>query len=1395
MNEALPIDFARAPRRPTLPRPMRMRWQPLRLGLVELFRFDSEEFWFRDGHLLLRGNNGTGKSKVLSLTLPFLFDAQLKSSRIEPDGDAGKKMAWNLLLGVQERRTGYAWIEFGRRDGDGREHYLTLGAGLQAAAARAQVDTWYFIVEDQNDGQGREPVRIGEGLWLISENRHVLSRERLRERLEGQGQVFDNARTYRRAVDERLFHLGSQRYDALIDTLIQLRQPQLSKKPDERLLSDALSEALPPLSPDLLTDVADAMSQLEDDRRQLERYQKLVGAVSRFDARYRVYAGMQSRRQARLVRQAQTEFDSASQSRNAAVEQLALARHAEDEARTSHEVSEDAHADAAARYEALLGSPEMQDAKRLSEAKSDAEARARSRTVAEAARDAARIRLDRDAAEARRLETDAERSIAALLAARSTADGTARLAGVTAHVASALVSAEPSHLVGLPKDGIDDMASELRLALAERRRQVEAVRRRLDEVAGADAECRRRLESRDERREELTASEMRSRDADASVEREGGALTDAWDAYLGTIVHLRVPDADRDGIADALGAWVEAFDGANPALQALRGAQQSTMLRFAAEASALDAETSTFECERDALEVERSRLVAGADIAPLAPPTRAPDARIGRPGAPLWQLIDFRSTVERGIRAGLEAALEASGLLDAWVDPDGRIEHRDGTVLADTRVLRRPKARETLRALLVPSVPEGCPVSSDHIGRLLAGVACAPEDPGDGESWIATDGRFRLGPLEGAWTKAEAGYIGFAARKAARQRRLAEIDTRLGEVAASLARVEAATRRLAADRDAAEQEWLAHPTDDALRKAHARATIAASDVVRTRDRLAESERLHREADEAARAARQRLATDAADLRLPATAAALDEVGNAIERCRDAFDQLASTAREVGRASADAVRQQQREAETRLDHAARDTEAAEARRASEQAAARLDVLLSSVGAKVEEIHRRIEAARGQREASEVAVKKAVHVLSEAGKQHAVAAGMARVAEAAFAERSSARLATVLTFQQFCTTGMLASAWADAAIPDLGAAWTIDPALSLARRAEQALATISDDETTWARVQKEVMYDITDLQRELSALGERAEAESTAFGMVVRILYRNRPERPDNLIGRLAEEIDARGKLLTAKERDILENHLEAEIAAEIQRLLQVAEAQRQRINAELYRRPTTTGVRYRLLWQPLGEDEGAPSGFEPARKRLLATNTELWAAEDRDVVGRMLQGQIAAERERADAEGASGSIVDLLARALDYRRWHRFRIERFQDGDWRKLSGPASSGERALGLTVPLFAAVASFYGPADDPRSIAPRLILLDEAFAGIDDAARRHCMALIREFDLDFVITSEREWACYAELPGVSICQLQRREGIDAVYVSRWTWDGKARQVEADPDRRFPAP
>ena len=40
---------------PLLPRPSRERWQPLRSGLLNIFKYDEEEFVFEEGRLLLRG--------------------------------------------------------------------------------------------------------------------------------------------------------------------------------------------------------------------------------------------------------------------------------------------------------------------------------------------------------------------------------------------------------------------------------------------------------------------------------------------------------------------------------------------------------------------------------------------------------------------------------------------------------------------------------------------------------------------------------------------------------------------------------------------------------------------------------------------------------------------------------------------------------------------------------------------------------------------------------------------------------------------------------------------------------------------------------------------------------------------------------------------------------------------------------------------------------------------------------------------------------------------------------------------------------------------------------------------------------------------------------------------
>lgn len=251
--------------------------EPGAAGVLLFYRYDDQEFHFHQGRLLLRGNNGTGKSRVLALQLPFLLDGETSPHRVEPDGDAAKRFEWNLLMGKYTDRLGYTWIEFGRVDAGGSEHYLTLGCGVRAVSGRGIHGKWFFVTTR----------RVGQGLTFSSSQSNPLPKDSLIEMLGSDGQVFTTAADYRAEVNRRLFELQPERYEALIELLIELRRPKLSRNLDERMLSDALSNALPPVSQKIIMQVAEAMRGLEEDRVALESLESARQSTDSFLREYR----------------------------------------------------------------------------------------------------------------------------------------------------------------------------------------------------------------------------------------------------------------------------------------------------------------------------------------------------------------------------------------------------------------------------------------------------------------------------------------------------------------------------------------------------------------------------------------------------------------------------------------------------------------------------------------------------------------------------------------------------------------------------------------------------------------------------------------------------------------------------------------------------------------------------------------------------------------------------------------------------------------------------------------------------------------------------------------------------------------------------------------------------
>ena len=85
---------------------MNSKWQISKVGLIDFWYYDEEEFDFLDGRMLLRGANGSGKSVTMQSFIPLLLDGNMRPERLDPFGSRARKME-NYLLeeGSREGRT------------------------------------------------------------------------------------------------------------------------------------------------------------------------------------------------------------------------------------------------------------------------------------------------------------------------------------------------------------------------------------------------------------------------------------------------------------------------------------------------------------------------------------------------------------------------------------------------------------------------------------------------------------------------------------------------------------------------------------------------------------------------------------------------------------------------------------------------------------------------------------------------------------------------------------------------------------------------------------------------------------------------------------------------------------------------------------------------------------------------------------------------------------------------------------------------------------------------------------------------------------------------------------------------------------------------------------------
>jgi hypothetical protein len=182
-------------------------------------------------------------------------------------------------------------------------------------------------------------------------------------------------------------------------------------------------------------------------------------------------------------------------------------------------------------------------------------------------------------------------------------------------------------------------------------------------------------------------------------------------------------------------AWLETPDVASPLSERVDLAYQSAMRLVSEDRSRSERALNEQSEARKELVDNLETLRGGRQSEPPTPYTRVTGTRLDRPGAPLWKLCEFREEISAADRAGYEAALEASGLLDGWVTPDGTLidPNTNDLFFVGSEGAGEGGLNRVLRA--VGSLPEA-------VARILGCIGTGEEE---GETWLTPDGRWQHG--------------------------------------------------------------------------------------------------------------------------------------------------------------------------------------------------------------------------------------------------------------------------------------------------------------------------------------------------------------------------------------------------------------------------------------------------------------------------------------------------------------------------------------------------------------------------------------------------------------------------------------------------------------------------
>ena len=1341
---------------------MNNRWKMNRIGFVNFWLYDNESFEFEDGKILLRGQNGSGKSITTQSFIPFILDGDRTASRLDPFGTADRKMEYYFLGdGEKEESTGYLYLEFKNEE---TNKYRTIAIGQSAHKGRP-MSFWGFVLIDERR------IEVDLSLYRKVDGKIIpLDKGEIRKVLGEDTPFTDSQKTYKEMVNQYLFGFERiEQYDQFIKLLIKVRAPKLSNNFKPSKVYDILNESLQVLSDNDLHAMVDAMEKMDSIQENLEGLKRSINDASSIMKEYDHYNKYMLAKKANNYLNGEKKAKEDNEDYENTI--LKINNLKNEEITLTSKLNKLISEEEVIRKEIeQLTDPSLENLDtKLSNLNIELKENNEKKNDKEKQIDQKRQNILTIELSLKELTNKTQYSKKQLNDHLKNMDDLQNEIKSDFHIKlketinnnENIDSDLYKNQINILKNNIANGINLLNKAKdSENKYEEYLLRQEKNEKEYKDKQNEYDLLTKEKEKEQ----DLLLNDIDALEDNI------FWTVSSNTINSAKEIIKDYDLRDDSLKLKEVLRNDFNDK----QAKEKEYLVTLKAEAKAIQSNIN--DKQKEYREVYEQRIIEPShDEYSIEARNTLKEA--GIKAYPFYQTIEFNEFLTSNEQAILEQQLFKAGILDALVVSynDYQRIQKEFKELKDVIIFENENTGNIFNDLVVDK-------TIDKDVQIITNNILSYFSKENGSLILKKDGYFKHGLIEGHAYKEESEYIGLNARKRKKQQLLDEIKNQINELQEQLAGkqndINARNDLLDSMKDEYEKAIDTNKINELIKNIE-KLNLEIEELLRRK------EQYEKETNEAYSIFKQneREMLKVCSL-LPYTRTS-EEYNNILlylDDYKDSFNELVKNKNELGFLNEQILTKETNKEEnlSEIDNYSleKDFYVNKINSINEQINKLKEIIDNP---EIIEKTKKLEDTRNRQNENnnnKLEVEKNLAIV-----KHDLENVDSLLEEKKLKKENSEEYLNYVKeyFNEELKLNFVIKENDDSLIQNAKKALSMQENTYMIKDASEMTSNLYN---TYQKYNSNLTNYNATIEKCFES--NKEEKDERVRNLITCIWLGKKLNLPE-FIDELRHTIDIQEELIKEKDRELFEDILSQTISQKLSDRIDDSAKWVKEMSHLMKNMDTSMGLSFSLEWKAKkSEDENEMDINE--LEKLLTKDKVLVSEEEMSKVSKHFRSIIQREKQRQEMNNEIPNYLELVRNALDYRKWYEFKMYFIRINEGKKeLTNSAfnkfSGGEKAMAMYVPLFAAVNAQYQKAT--KLDHPRIIALDEAFAGVDEKNIASMFEMVEKLDFDYIMNSQALWGCYETVKRLKISELLRPLNTNYVTVINYIWNGKEKIMQ----------